>query len=109
MTWPSRTQQIGLALLLALLVLIAIYFLFRHRWPRSAADEELHRRWTKELREFGRPAWVDRVQSWQGDVFTYRWKEGNEPMFYWVYFDPQGIARRAHPGIEFLNAPDERK
>ena len=24
MTWPSRTQQIGLALLLALLVLIAI-------------------------------------------------------------------------------------
>jgi outer membrane protein assembly factor BamE (lipoprotein component of BamABCDE complex) len=76
---------------------------------------EFHRiepgRWTREdvLREFGRPAWVDRVQSWQGDVFTYRWKEGNEPMFYWVYFDPQGIARRAHPGIEFINAPDERK
>jgi outer membrane protein assembly factor BamE (lipoprotein component of BamABCDE complex) len=68
-------------------------------------------RWTRDdvLREFGRPAWVDAVQSWQGSVFTYRWKEGNEPMFYWVYFDPQGIVRRAHPGIEFINAPDERR
>lgn len=75
---------------------------------------EFHRiepgRWTREdvLREFGRPALVDGVQSWQGSVFTYRWKEGNEPMFYWVYFDPQGIVRRAHPGIEFINAPNER-
>jgi hypothetical protein len=25
-------------------------------------------------------------------------------MFYWVYLDPQGVVRRAHPGMEFLNA-----
>ena len=67
--------------------------------------------WTREdvLREFGRPAWVDSVASWQWPVWTYRWKQVNEPMFYWVYFDPQGVVRRAHPGIEHVNAPNDRK
>jgi hypothetical protein len=75
---------------------------------------EFHRiepgKWTREdvLREFGRPAWVDTVQSWQGSVFTYRWKEGHDPMFYWVYFDPRGVVQRAHPGMEFINAPNEK-
>jgi hypothetical protein len=75
---------------------------------------EFHRiepgKWTRDdvLREFGRPAWVDQVQSWRGNVFTYRWKEGHDPMFYWVYFDPQGVVQRAHPGMEFINAPNER-
>jgi hypothetical protein len=66
--------------------------------------------WTRAdvEREFGRPAWVDGVSSHQGSVWTYRWKEGNEPMFYWVYFDPQGVVRRAHPGIEHINAPNDR-
>lgn len=66
--------------------------------------------WTRAdvLREFGRPAWVDGVSSFQGSVFTYRWKEVNEPMFYWVYLDPQGVVRRAHPGIEHFNAPNDR-
>ena len=66
--------------------------------------------WTRAdvEREFGPPAWVDGVGSWQGTVLTYRWKEGNEPMFYWVYLDPQGIVRRAHPGIEFINAPNDK-
>jgi len=63
--------------------------------------------WTRNdiEREFGPPAKVDRVASFYGDVMTYRWKAGNEDMFYWVYIDPQGVVRRAHPGMEFLNAP----
>jgi hypothetical protein len=67
--------------------------------------------WTRDdvLREFGRPAKIDSVASWQGPVWTYRWKQVNEPMFYWVYFDPQGVVRRAHPGIEHVNAPNDRK
>lgn len=76
---------------------------------------EFHRiepgKWTRDdvLKEFGRPAWVDRVSSWNGPVFTYRWKEGNDPMFYWVYFDPQGVVQRAHPGMEVINFPNDRR
>lgn len=67
-------------------------------------------KWTRAdvEREFGPPAWVDRVGDFQGDVLTYRWMEVNNPMFYWVYVDAGGIVRRAHPGIEFINAPNDR-
>jgi hypothetical protein len=75
---------------------------------------EFHRiepgRWTRDdvAREFGPPAWVDRVRSFHGDVWTYRWLEMNNRMFYWVYIDPQGVVQRAHPGIEHINAPNDR-
>jgi hypothetical protein len=60
-------------------------------------------------REFGPPARIDRVTSFDGIIYTYRWYEpGQGGMFYWVYLDPQGIVRRAHPGIEFLNSPSDR-
>jgi hypothetical protein len=40
---------------------------------------------------------------------TYRWMEGSDGrMFYWVYLDPRGVVQRAHPGMEFFNAPNER-
>lgn len=65
--------------------------------------------WTRAdvEREFGPPARIDGVASWNGPVFTYRWREQTD-MFYWVYFDPQGIVRRAHQGIEHVNAPNDR-
>jgi hypothetical protein len=60
--------------------------------------------------EFGPPALVDHVTSFQGDIYTYRWYEpGQGPMFWYVYFDPQGIVRRAHPGIEHINGPADRR
>ena len=33
--------------------------------------------WTRDdvERDFGPPAWVDRVASWSGTVMTYRWKD----------------------------------
>jgi hypothetical protein len=52
-------------------------------------------------REFGPPAQVDEVASWNGPVMTYRWKDvQGADMFYWIYLDRQGVVRRAHPGME---------
>jgi hypothetical protein len=69
--------------------------------------------WTRAdgEREFGPPAQVDGVSSWNGPVMMYRWKEfgGGSDMFYYVYLDPQGVVRRAHPAMEFINAPADRK
>ena len=64
-------------------------------------------RWTRAdvEREFGRPAMVDGVSSWNGPILTYRWNDGSD-MLYFVYLDPQGVVQRAHPGMEFVNAPD---
>ena len=56
-------------------------------------------------REFGPPAKVDGVSSFDGPVLTYRWNDGSD-MFYFIYIDRQGVVRRAHPGMEFVNAPD---
>ncbi len=64
-------------------------------------------RWNREdvEREFGPPARVDGVASWNGPIMTYRWYDGSD-MFYFVYLDSRGVVRRAHPGMEFVNAPD---
>lgn len=56
-------------------------------------------------REFGPPAAVERVASWNGPILTYRWSDGSD-MFYWVYLDGDDVVRRAHPGMEFVNAPE---
>jgi hypothetical protein len=60
-------------------------------------------RWTRAdvEREFGPPARIDSVASWNGPVMTYRWRDlQGANMFYWVYLDPQGVVRRAHQGME---------
>ena len=64
-------------------------------------------KWTRdevEL-EFGPPAKIDGVASWNGPIMTYRWNDGSD-MFYFVYLDVRGVVRRAHPGMEFVNARD---
>ena len=69
-------------------------------------------KWTRDdvEREFGPPARIDGVASWNGPVLTYRWRDvANSDMFYWVYLDERNIVRRAHPGMEFINAPDDRQ
>ena len=67
-------------------------------------------KWTRDdvLREFGPPAMVDGVASWNGPIMTYRWNDGSD-MFYYVYLDPGNVVRRAHQGMEFRNARDERQ
>ena len=67
--------------------------------------------WTRAdiEREFGPPARIDGVASWNGPIMTYRWRDiQRSDMFYYVYLDPQNVVRRAHPGMEFINAPNER-
>lgn len=69
-------------------------------------------KWTRDdvEREFGRPAWVDGVASWKGPILTYRWRHADRSdMFYWVYLDERNVVQRAHPGMEFVNAPNERQ
>ena len=69
-------------------------------------------RWTREdvEGEFGPPANIDAVASWRGPVYQYRWYEpGQGPMFWYIYFDPQGVVRRHHQAMEFINAPSDRR
>ena len=66
--------------------------------------------WTREdvERAFGRPASVDRVASWPGDILTYRWRENNlQDMFFWVYLDASGVVQRTGQGMEIpVDRPD---
>jgi hypothetical protein len=52
-------------------------------------------------RDLGPPASVDRVYSWNGDILTYRWTSGDQPMFFWAYLDPQNVVRKTGEGMEF--------
>ena len=54
-------------------------------------------------RALGRPASVDRVGSWSGDIMTYRWRGGMIDKFFWVYLDRAGVVRRAHEGMDWRN------
>jgi hypothetical protein len=68
--------------------------------------------WTRAdvEREFGPPARMDAVASWNGPVMTYRWRDlQGADMFYWVYLDPQGVVRRAHPGMEIRDRLFDRR
>ena len=41
---------------------------------------------------------------------TYRWRDtANSNMFYWVYLDERNVVQRAHPGMEFINAPNNMR
>ncbi|MDB5890862.1 MAG: putative lipoprotein transrane [Polaromonas sp.] len=59
--------------------------------------------WTRQdvEREFGRPAMVDRVASWPGDIMTYRWRDADQPMFFYVYLDSANTVRRIGQAMEF--------
>ncbi len=58
--------------------------------------------WTRTdvLRDFGRPAAVNRVASWPGDVMVYRWLDATTPMFFWVYLDAGNVVRRTGQGFD---------
>lgn len=59
-------------------------------------------KWTREdvEREFGRPASVDRVGSWPGDILTYRWLDLTQDMYFWVYLDGHNVVQRTGQGME---------
>lgn len=51
-------------------------------------------------REFGPPAWTDRVASWSGDIMNYRWRDSAQDMLFWVYLDASSRVQRTGQGIE---------
>lgn len=59
--------------------------------------------WSSEdvEREFGRPASVDHVASWPGDIMTYRWLDGSQAMYFWVYLDGANVVQRTGQGMEY--------
>ena len=82
----------------------------RERQVLTAAEfARIQTGWSRDdvLREFGRPAMIDRVRSWDGDVWTYRWRADGD-MFYWVYFDHAGKVARTQQGMEYFNAPNDK-
>ena len=52
-------------------------------------------RWSRAdvLRNLGRPALVERVASFRGDVWTYRFLEANSPRQVHLHIDPEGVVR----------------
>jgi len=65
--------------------------------------------WTRDdvRKNFGPPAEVGRVMSFNGEIWTYRWANPFY-MLYHVYFDPQGVVRRAHEQVDLINDPEDR-
>ncbi|QCB47807.1 hypothetical protein [Hydrogenophaga sp. PAMC20947] len=53
-------------------------------------------RWTRETAELylGRPALVERVASWDGDIWTYRFQEITGPRQVHLHLDAAGVVRR---------------
>ena len=58
--------------------------------------------WTRvdAEREFGKPATVDRVASWTGDILTYRWLDIDRDMLFWIYLDANNVVQRTGQGME---------
>ena len=54
-------------------------------------------------REFGPSASIDRVASWPYDIMTYRWKDGSQDMFFYVYLDSANIVQRTGQGMDYTN------
>lgn len=53
-------------------------------------------RWTRDdvLRSMGRPALVERVARFDGEVWTYRFLEATRPRQVHVHLDPAGVVRQ---------------
>jgi hypothetical protein len=53
-------------------------------------------RWTREdvLRGLGRPAMVERVARFDGEVWSYRFLEATRPRLVHVHLDPAGVVRQ---------------
>lgn len=66
--------------------------------------------WTRDdaEREFGKPASVDHVASWKGDILTWRWLNIDQDMLFWIYLDANNVVQRAGQGMEIPVRPNDR-
>jgi hypothetical protein len=51
---------------------------------------------------YGRPYEITRVSSFDGTVWSYRYKVVNERRILYVYLDPAGVVRRYHTGDDLM-------
>ena len=58
-------------------------------------------------RALGRPALVDRVGSWSGDILTYRWRDKDQDMLYWFYLDANQVVQRTGFAVEIPIRPND--
>lgn len=58
-------------------------------------------------RALGRPASVDRVGSWSGDILTYRWRDKDQDMLYWFYLDANQVVQRTGYAVEIPIRPND--
>ncbi len=69
------------------------------QWTRSDAE-----------REFGRPAFVSHVASWNGDILVYRWLDlSRTDMFFYLYLDPRNLVQKVGQGMEFRDVREPRE
>ena len=85
--------------------------LLRHTQVMDPADFERHivvDQWTRAevLQRYGRPALVEKVARFDGDIWTYRFLEISRRRMLHVHIDPQGVVRRVMSTDE--PEPDER-
>jgi len=62
-------------------------------------------KWTQQdvLRTYGPPYEITEVASFNGKVWTWRFRNLNNPRFLYIYIDPQGVVRRWHPADDVVN------
>ncbi|HSX95774.1 MAG TPA: hypothetical protein VLG41_22790 [Hydrogenophaga sp.] len=65
-------------------------------------------RWTRDdvLRHMGRPALVERVALFDGDIWTYRYSENNTDRLAHVHIDRAGVVRKLIFLDEYSPPPD---
>ena len=59
------------------------------------------------LRTYGRPFDITRVTSFDGVIWSWRYKSMNTPRLFYIYIDPAGVVERYHTGddltIDLIN------
>jgi hypothetical protein len=60
------------------------------------------------LRTYGRPYEITQVSSFNGNVWSWRYLQINNPRFLYIYLDPEGVVRRYHTGDD-LRYDDSRR
>nr|WP_301334589.1 hypothetical protein [Variovorax dokdonensis] len=55
-------------------------------------------RWTRQdvLQTYGPPYEVTQVSSFAGNIWSWRYRQINNPRILYIYIDPQGVVRRYH-------------
>jgi hypothetical protein len=54
------------------------------------------------LRVYGRPFEITKVSSFEGDIWTWRYKWQNTPRLLYIYIDPTGVVQRYHTGDDLM-------